>query len=206
MAKKIGWDARGKVWDPLLGKPSDDDQEIPVEEDTFSVKFDNNTKAYGQPIDNYTTVKLIRKFIDRIGSFKIFSSQPKGSWSSATEPPENWKEIEDTLKELLEQSMGMTFDKSLILKILSQPKCEGIRFYLCEKTVDNKPFISLALVGVDEIGNDLHFKNANSTITAEGPNSSLTGEYGHPPNNRFTKDYKEMVLLNRARSLPLDEL
>jgi hypothetical protein len=108
-------------------------------------------------------------------------------------------------------SHGVAFDKDLILKILSQPNCEGIRCYFCAKGPDTSPQIkdttncavSLVVVGIDANGIDLNWNTlstaaqASSTTQAisgtdreldltdlsddDGSSPSLAGEYGSPP-------------------------
>src|ERR1700752_2897767 len=84
-----------------------------------------------------------------------------------------WKEANDWLIELLRNSFAVTMDKSILLKTLSQPECEGIRYYLAMKRrpenqykqkdeveltdSEGKPVkLTLVTVGVDKVGTDLH--------------------------------------------------
>ena len=97
---------------------------------------------------------------------------------------------------------GITFDKTLVLKILSQPNCEGLRSYLCKR--DNG-HVSLVLIGVDCDGYDLNYEVVpEGNVSLKDINvvtQSLSVEYGHPPD---TKNYKEKsqdehyILLNYA--------
>ena len=92
------------------------------------------------------------------------------------------------LDELLMNSFAITFDKSMLLKTLSQPECEGVRFYLCMKedgyklVPEQHGVLSLVTVGVDKFGKDLHFEyNPELHKTGAVEDASLTEEYGSSP-------------------------
>jgi hypothetical protein len=98
---------------------------------------------------------------------------------------------EKTATNLYNLAYGVTFDKTIVLKILSQPNCEGLRSYLCaRKLTDGSIHYSLVMVGVDCNGFDLNYPPAchtpkqNKNLTL-GDNTvvseSLVGEYGNPP-------------------------
>jgi hypothetical protein len=88
----------------------------------------------------------------------------------------------EILGQLLIASFGMTFDRSILLKILSQPGCEGMRFYPCIKKVEGKDYLSLVMVGVNKNGFDLLYSKDNySKVLHDQINLSLVCEYGHPP-------------------------
>jgi hypothetical protein len=54
--------------------------------------------------------------------------------------------------------MGVTFDKSQLLRIISQPRCEGVRFYHALRKGSNGDMAAtLVLVGVDKDGFDLNY-------------------------------------------------
>lgn len=95
------------------------------------------------------------------------------------------------LVDMLKRSSAITIDKNTLLKTISQPGCEGIRFYPCKKIVElsdgtKQAFISLVTVGVDINGKDLHY-NFDKTLLEKGlagsdlKNTSLVGEYNQPP-------------------------
>jgi len=118
---------------------------------------------FGKPIDVNVAISLIED------SFKLAQKHLFGDG-----------EHRDFTQEILKLSYGITFDKSIILKILSQPKCEGLRSYLCYR--DNH--YSLVMLGVDKDGYDLGYyrkpegkKAADSSVD----NTGLLAEYGHPP-------------------------
>ena len=95
------------------------------------------------------------------------------------------------LKDVLSHSSAITIDKNNLLKTISQPGCEGVRFYLCKKTVtltdgSKQTLASLVTVGVDINGKDLHYnfekgKLADGLIKADVATTSLVSEYGYPP-------------------------
>ncbi len=95
------------------------------------------------------------------------------------------------LVEMLKRSSAITIDKNTLLKTIAQPGCEGIRFYPCKKIVEladgtKQSFISLATVGVDINGKDLHYEFVKDALAkgltnADVTNTSLVTEYGYPP-------------------------
>jgi hypothetical protein len=89
---------------------------------------------------------------------------------------------DNQLRQLIEGSFAITLDKSVLLKTISQPKCEGIRFYLCvKKSEKGEDLLSLVTVGVDEKGIDLLYEYKEGTLVADIPTRSLLAEYGYPP-------------------------
>ena len=50
-------------------------------------------------------------------------------------------------------NIAVAFDKQLLLLMLSQQECEGIRFYFCTRPDNQRQ--SLVMVGMDKAGNDL---------------------------------------------------
>jgi len=150
--------------------------DISVEETAMSVDMDpdgTEKKPYGIPVSAKLAVALMADFQDLI--------QP----ASDTVPEE------DELKNLLRRSSGITVDKNVLLKTISQPGCEGIRFYLCKKLItlsdsSKETFASLVMVGVDADGKDLHYdfvreKLSGGLLAADITNTSLVSEYTTPP-------------------------
>jgi hypothetical protein len=89
---------------------------------------------------------------------------------------------DNPLRQLIEGSFAVTLDKSVLLKTISQPKCEGVRFYLCVKKGEKgEDLLSLVTVGVDENGKDLLYEYTEGTSVADIPTRSLIAEYGYPP-------------------------
>ena len=50
-------------------------------------------------------------------------------------------------------NIALAFNKQLLLLMLSQNECEGLRFYFCTRPDNQKQ--SLVVIGVDKAGNDL---------------------------------------------------
>ena len=71
-----------------------------------------------------------------------------------------WEEANNWLIELLRNSFALTMDKSILLKTLSQPECEGIRYYLAMKRTSEPASIESSTAGAQhEKGNDDDDKN-----------------------------------------------
>ncbi len=148
--------------------------DLVVEETAMSVNMEPEApdqQPYGIPVSAKLAVALMADFQNLI--------QPNDS----TE--------QDELKELLVRSSAITIDKNGLLKTLSQPGCEGLRFYLCKKVVtlndgSKEAFASLVTVGVDAAGKDLHYNFIPDTLSggllaADLKSTSLVSEYGTPP-------------------------
>ena len=136
-------------------------------------------EPYGIPITAELGIGLIADFQYLIQP--IVAAATKESFSAAITD-----ESFETLQELLRHSSAITIDKNVLLKTLSQPGCEGIRFYLCKKVIDGASYLSLVTVGVTSDGQDLHYEYKpdrlqNGLKEAALPTSSLVSEYGSPP-------------------------
>lgn len=173
----------------------------------------NSSDPYGIPINAKLAINLIsdfhsylkgpflEKFINgkEIDLDKIQESfLKKGGRESFTK--DDFQDILNKLVDMLKRSCAITIDKNVILKTLSQPGCEGIRFYLCKKTIctdreilstgntTNEDYVSLVTVGVDEFGCDHLYKYSKNQKTTRSSNikqgQSLLSEYGHPPGGR----------------------
>lgn len=112
------------------------------------------------------------------------------------------------LVEMLKRSSAITIDKNTLLKTISQPGCEGIRFYPCKKIVElsdgtKQSFVSLVTVGIDINGKDLHYDFIKGTlakglVTADIKNTSLVTEYNYPPPPPKTKDLASFTDPNQS--------
>lgn len=140
-----------------------------------SVSGTNSDDTFGVPVDADLAVNLIKNALATTNSYI------KTHHANAMET--NSKEA-GFVAGLLNLSYGITFDKSIILKILSQPNCEGLRAYACSRNTGGQD-TSLVLVGVDVNGYDLYYGNNSSVNAITGstiiPTSSLIVEYGYPP-------------------------
>lgn len=152
--------------------------DILIQETPMSVDMDPESpekKTYGVPITAKLAVALIADLQTMID-------------------PESGN---DDLKDLLVRSSAITIDKNSLLKTISQPGCEGVRFYLCKKNVSladgsKKSFASVVTVGVDADGKDLHYnfekgKLSGGLVGADLINTSLVSEYGAPPPPPYNK-------------------
>lgn len=111
---------------------------------------------------------------------------------------ENW------LVTLLGNSFAITISKSMLLKTLSQPCCEGVRFYLCLKDFPKPPkdpkvpgILTLATVGVDRENRDLHYKSPReehdpkSKKILKVDNVSFCSEYALTANRVLPNELKD---------------
>src|SRR6185312_4404762 len=139
---------------------------------------DLNIDVFGKPIEGNLAGKLIKAAHNTIQDFtkKVNSKNFEG----------NDKKNNQAVANFLSLTNGITFDRTIVLKILSQPNCEGLRAYLCQR--DDVDEQSLVLVGVDAHGFDLNFpvpKNVKEkAATTDIPNQSLMAEYGYPPGSK----------------------
>jgi hypothetical protein len=157
---RITWTATGR----RLDMGDDPTTEIPIVEEGRSVSMGDGEFPYGIAIDAPLAVQMIRNFSERLKK----EVPEEGSW----------------VRELFNKKPAVTFDKNILLKILSQPKSEGIRFYFCMKSDSTGDVLSLVAVGVNEAGKDLLYEY-NPDIHKSGisniPTTSLVAEYGYPP-------------------------
>ena len=176
---KHAWTIKGLKYDkegPVQGN-------IDINEDDPEMSMGTSTASYGKPIDGTLAIHLMGDLLKKLNEdldLNIADSLfPKNH--------ENLTVTKSWLIELLKVSFGITFDKHIILKILSQPKCEGMRYYLCLKNQKNpdtgnmQDFLSLVLVGVDAQGKDLLYTGTKLGDDGSIMTQSLTAEYGHPP-------------------------
>lgn len=172
------WTAKGRKHNPTSGETKDD-QDIEILEESRSVDMDpddgkgnKEKKSYGIPVDANEAIKLMKDLIVEL------NNRAK-------------KENEDFIwiKNLIEKGPGVTFDKNILLKMISQPRCEGIRFYPALKSKGKEFFLSLVIVGVNSEGYDLHYNEGDKKIMDAYITKSLTGEYGHPPGEPLHKAY-----------------
>jgi hypothetical protein len=136
-------------------------------------------EPYGIPITAELGIGLIADLQYLI--LPIAAADTKESFTAAITD-----ESFETLKQLLRHSSAITIDKNVLLKTLSQPGCEGIRFYLCKKIIEDASYLSLVTVGVTSDGQDLHYEYTPGKLQsglkeAALPTSSLVSEYGSPP-------------------------
>jgi len=165
--------------------------------------------AFGVPIDATLALSLIKNALDNSLKFNESFKEFRDKMNAADN---------DFVNKVLSLTYGITFDKSVILKILSQPNCEALRSYLCAREVDGEQHYSLVMVGVDNNGFDLNYYPTTSggveiTATSQMNTESMLAEYGYPPGGGtgggpvvMTTDAKDKydehyILLNLADKL-----
>lgn len=157
------WHIKGKESDPTNRETGTVDTVIAVKEGPPNVHIENMSSAmYGQPITAKLAVELMANLIRLL--------------QDNHQLPQ--------LKHLIEAALGITFDRSMLLKILSQPQCEGLRFYPCVKVLNGTQYFSLVVVGVDALGFDLNYTAVDpgkKLNVKDLDGGSLTSEYAHPP-------------------------
>jgi hypothetical protein len=166
-----------------------------------SVLRGQEKSIFGMPINTEMAVRLI-------GNSRNLSNQ-------FVEKSKQFLDIEqlDFLKKVQFLNYGITFDRSIVLRILSQPNCEGLRAYLCAKPFNEKLHTSIVLVGVDANGFDLNYA-IDDTKDGED-DQSLIAEYGFPPDSGDGEPFnlekllndppKQYVLLNKALKIKVNE-
>ena len=221
----VEWSVKGWQFDPahpdkpVMGQ-------LPLPSTEVSVKMPGPGKVHsGMPIDASLAVHFIQNFLNNYEivfqphSDDLQSIVNNKDFDSLLTLHKKVKQAHDAVVNI---TYGMTLDKDLVLKMISQPKCEGVRFYLCaRKLEDGYMHLSLVTVGVDENGYDLHYNKPETLqpqIVAGVQNvatQSLTGEYFTPPpynstisgtivnhilENKVSDDfYERFILLNLAK-------
>jgi hypothetical protein len=227
LTRKKKWVIPGQAFKPTPGsKNSGTEIDVDVEiQETEGIIMPGKKEIYGLPVHARLAIFYIRKLWQELekkqllsihrdtkslfdvlrGHFNSKKSQTfkKEDFLEALEKMDKrWEEANDWLIELLRNSFAITMDKSILLKTLSQPECEGIRYYLAMKRrPDNKhkqtddidltdsegnPVkLTLVTVGVDKEGTDLHYKydkqyHSIDTIP-DIENESLCTEYPRTP-------------------------
>lgn len=158
---------------------------------------------FGMPISADLAVKLISLAFDK-------SQDLQKSLFSMADNKILDNEQAGFINDVISLNYGITFDKTVTLKILGQPNCEGLRCYLCKRPDSYKaPFtgeeshLSLVLVGVDANGYDLNYI-PDKSIVSPIATKSLPVEYGYPPTGKtmdFKSEDEHYVLLNYAKQL-----
>ena len=160
---KIRWTAKGRK----LGDDPSPEMDINIMEEARSYSMDDGKLPYGLPVDAPMAVTLI-----------------KNLWTEVEERAKDPNSFTEWMTKLLRASFALGLDKNILLKTLSQPKCEGIRFYLALKT-DEQPgaqgTLTVVTVGVDDKGQDLLYENKPGTPVQDIQTRSLVAEYGYPP-------------------------
>jgi len=172
--KVLQVDSSGKV-SPGVNPIKDELVKITEVGNSFALPDFENAPTAGIPVDANLGIYLIKRLFDKL------LAAPSGIQT------EKW------LVGLLHNSRALTIDKNALLKTLSQPGCEGLRFYLCLKynevieANDPEDILSLVTVGIDKDGKDLGYEFDEDIAAAivdnifEVANKSLVLEYSFPP-------------------------
>jgi hypothetical protein len=193
-----------------------DEKEIPIPEEDGDISMDpppsggkapipKDSDHFGLPIDADLAVHFIQNLLPDALGFLDKDLKRDGESSDELADDQNINKLLFADK-LINLTYGITFDKNIILKILSQPGCEGLRCYLCSRKEESKKdHYSLVLVGVNRYGYDLNFDKIDTSDTESVKTQSLIAEYGYPPNGKTLKDIVKdphYVLLNLANTRP----
>ena len=249
---RINWIIRGDQYGKEKQELDERSPGINVWEVTRSVSMDDGDRLYGEPIDAQYAIYFIRNLWAKLDEkvkrwdetlqgleklyprFKEILDQTNQSEETKGEIQELATTFETRIKKdhqwlinLLRNSCAITFDKSPLLKTLSQPRCEGIRFYLCltdhyeghesaaeEEHEEGEKYsgkLSLVTVGVDKDGKDLHYEyDPGKHISPEIPNienRSMCLEYpsikGCRPSDPAFRELEPYVLYKYA--MPTEE-
>jgi hypothetical protein len=140
----------GKITMPGLGvDPGKPSRVIPIDAITFDLNDDTSVPGYGQPV----TLNAACCMIDK--DLREFTND----FNNAN------KENNSTLINKLIEKKGIAviFGKETLLRLLSQPNCEAIRFYSC---INDDERASLVLCSVDKNGWDIAaVKNGKKYLT-----------------------------------------
>jgi hypothetical protein len=200
MSHSVKWIAKGRK----RSNPGDPRVPIDIQESDKRVRRHPNDPPYGTAIDTPLAIELIRNLWQAIDADQLLTLKAQyknliNQLSEEKEPTEKKgynKDIEaqieklviknaQWLEDLIKHSFALTADKNLMLKMLSQPGCEGLRFYLCMKKEKDAQTLSLVSVGVDINARDLNYdydKDKHElTAIPDIENCSLNGEYLHSP-------------------------
>jgi hypothetical protein len=221
------WTIQGNVYNPINPMTQPSLKAITIPEVGTCVSMPGCSHPFGRPIDANLAINFIANFNK---TFTITNGDDPATFEQVlnTLPLDGLKAIIKKSQQLHESvvklNYGMTLDKNMALKILSQPRCEGIRFYLCSESGADS-HISLVLVGVDEKGYDLNYKSPRITFGTQDAGAllprqgdvpaiktvtmeSLSGEYVTPPYDAVADGthtpeleasfYERFVLLNIA--------
>lgn len=133
----------------------------------------NSVSSFGTPV----TVSAAQKMIvqDKWNSM-IAEVQRLRAAGASDDAPE--------VQALLDTNISVTFSRSILLLLLSQAGCAGIKFYFCKNLEGHD---SLVLVGVDEQNGDLQSPNGvivplnvAGLAPRDQPQQTLLAEVGGP--------------------------
>lgn len=226
MSHEVKWIAKGQIYKeqtPVNNPPYPKD-DIPIpESEEDGLHMPGGKNIFGEPVDARLAVFYIRKLWKKVlGSnvltiaedtkalFDELKSMFEEEEAKSIDKDALNKKLDQVLKtveeannwliSLLDNSFGITLDKNTLLKTLSQPGCEGMRFYLALKDKPDKRkqasendgtsvplpvILTLVSVGVNQKAEDLHFEfypeKQDFNNIPHIDNSSLCTEYPRTP-------------------------
>jgi hypothetical protein len=158
----------------------------PIPTNTGPAPSSVTEEYFGSPVVADLAISLIKNAYGV--TEEIFNS-----YLDSFEHPLDKSLAEKSILDLKKINYGVAFSRSAVLKILSQPNCEGIRSYLCARPVDGLHHFSLVMVGIDINGYDLNYPPADEKggslqngDKAATDTKSLGLEYGNPPGGGIT--------------------
>ncbi len=140
----------GKITMPGLGvDPGNPSRVIPIDAITFTLNDDDTVAGFGQPVTINAACCMVDKYLmDVTNDLKDANSN---------------KDFAVADKLIKRKGIAVIFGKETLLRLLSQPNCEAIRFYSC---INDDERASLVLCGVDEQGRDIAaVKNGKNFLT-----------------------------------------
>lgn len=174
--RKLENDGKGNV------KPSvSTENPFDIAEEVNNIHMGDGTKGpFGIPISTGLAVHLIKNMLE------VLDKSGHGFFSQFFNASEKESKESEIITQLLLNSMGVTFDKSQLLRIISQPGCEGVRFYhaVRKNEAGDSDSATLVCVGVDKNGYDLNYNSSTPQEISVRQNDtceSLVDDWGHPP-------------------------
>ena len=203
------WDTSVRCYKRSKGSRFEEKSQTIPENDFCISMPDVDDGPMGRPIDANLAVHLIGELYKTLD--EAYGPKIDADLQNLTKEQliEHFQKSRVFLNMLVDLNYGMTIDKNFALKLLSQPKCEGLRGYLCLKGGNEAP-LSLVTVGIDKDGYDLKYNTAETVTFADSstpPNDvivdsigttdavknvkmrSLNGEYVTPPYTFLGKSF-----------------
>jgi hypothetical protein len=150
---------------PKRGKPSKDDSQAQAGEDKDISKYGDliTVNLANRLVKDFFT-EFVCKITEIIREKIIRPNQDKFMLREEEIRSLGYNVAEEFAKY---QVYETTFSKDVLTMLLSQPKCDGIKFYYCmglPRGKEKKRRPSLVLVGVDDKGKDLRSREPNGSI------------------------------------------
>lgn len=217
------WDVVGKHFKPNSKSNAQTEYcQLTIPQTDLCVTMPDSNRPLGRPVEVNVALEYIANFVS---NFQLVYDPPglenieKLLGDPTVKALDLYiNKVQKLAGKIMDLNYAMSLDRNVILKMLSQPGCEGLRFYLCARpdddtkdVVDTDPAdfdISLVIVGIDCEGYDLKYNYKKKQIFDQknplGPRKvgevtlpnlqmqSMTGEYVTPPygvdNRIFSKN------------------